>query len=208
MLLRRLFSPSSRSGAYKWRSQTSSSRWPSFPRKPSVASTARRAVNSSRRRGLSSSGPRAAGCAVQKQLGTLPPGEKPEGGKRFNEAKCAVEDAFQAAEARLAATAARGGETSPAWFDVTLPGRAFRLGHMHPITQTIEELKDIMGRLGFSVADGPEIEDERHNFEALNIPLEHPARDPLDNFYLRHRAARRAAGNCCFAARPAPSRSA
>ena len=53
-----------------------------------------------------------------------------------------------------------------------------------PITQTIEELKDIMGRLGFSVADGPEIEDEWHNFEALNIPLEHPARDPLDNFYL------------------------
>ena len=55
---------------------------------------------------------------------------------------------------------------------------------MHPITQTIEELKDIMGRLGFTVADGPEIEDEWHNFEALNIPLEHPARDPLDNFYL------------------------
>ena len=122
--------------------------------------------------------------AVQKQLGTLPPGEKPEGGKRFNEAKRAVEEAFQAAEARLAATAARGGGTSPVWFDVTLPGRAFRLGHLHPITLTIEELKDIMGRLGFSVADGPEIEDERHNFEALNIPLEHPARDPLDNFYL------------------------
>jgi phenylalanyl-tRNA synthetase alpha chain len=60
---------------------------------------------------------------------------------------------------------------------------------VHPITQTIEELKGIMGRLGFSVADGPEIEDERHNFEALNIPLEHPARDPLDNFYLPVAAA-------------------
>jgi phenylalanyl-tRNA synthetase alpha chain len=58
------------------------------------------------------------------------------------------------------------------------------VGRKHPITQTIEELKDIMGRLGFSVADGPEIEDEHHNFEALNIPLEHPARDPLENFYL------------------------
>src|SRR6185369_4305655 len=51
-------------------------------------------------------------------------------------------------------------------------------------TQTIEELKNIMGRLGFTVADGPEIEDEWHNFEALNIPASHPARDPLENFYL------------------------
>jgi phenylalanyl-tRNA synthetase alpha chain len=55
---------------------------------------------------------------------------------------------------------------------------------LHPLTQTIEELKDIMGRLGFTVATGPEIEDERHNFEALNIPASHPARDPLENFYL------------------------
>ena len=69
-------------------------------------------------------------------------------------------------------------------FDPTIPGTAFRVGRLHPITQTIEELKDIMGRLGFSVADGPEVEDEWHNFEALNIPREHPARDPLDNFYL------------------------
>ena len=69
-------------------------------------------------------------------------------------------------------------------FDPTLPGRQLRLGRLHPITQTIEELKGIMGRLGFSVADGPEVEDEWHNFEAMNIPLEHPARDPLDNFYL------------------------
>src|SRR6185436_7289964 len=69
-------------------------------------------------------------------------------------------------------------------FDGTLPGRQTRLGKLHPITQTIEELKDIMGRLGFSTADGPEIEDEFHNFEALNIPREHPARDPLENFYL------------------------
>ena len=62
--------------------------------------------------------------------------------------------------------------------------RPLELGHLHPLTQTIEELKDIMGRLGFTVADGPEIEDEWHNFEALNIPASHPARDPLENFYL------------------------
>ena len=69
-------------------------------------------------------------------------------------------------------------------FDPTVPGRPLRLGRLHPITQTIDELKDIMGRLGFTVADGPEIEDDWHNFEALNIPPEHPARDPLENIYL------------------------
>jgi phenylalanyl-tRNA synthetase alpha chain len=68
--------------------------------------------------------------------------------------------------------------------DVTLPGTAPALGRRHPLTQTILEFKDIMGRFGFTVADGPEIEDEYHNFEALNIPPDHPARDPLDNFYL------------------------
>src|SRR6185436_11275015 len=75
-------------------------------------------------------------------------------------------------------------QKSGSQLDLTLPGTRLRLGRLHPLTQTIEELKDIMGRLGFSPADGPEIEDEWHNFEALNIPLEHPARDPLDNFYL------------------------
>jgi phenylalanyl-tRNA synthetase alpha chain len=122
--------------------------------------------------------------ALQKQLGALEPADRPQGGKRFNEVKRAVEAAFQEASARLASGATQRSDRRVVEFDATLPGRHFRLGHLHPITQTIEELKDIMGRLGFSVADGPEIEDERHNFEALNIPLEHPARDPLDNFYL------------------------
>ncbi len=65
-----------------------------------------------------------------------------------------------------------------------MPGVRLRLGRAHPITRTIDELKEIMGRLGFSAADGPEVEDPWHNFEALNIPPEHPARDPLENFYL------------------------
>jgi phenylalanyl-tRNA synthetase alpha chain len=68
--------------------------------------------------------------------------------------------------------------------DVTLPGLRPRLGHRHPLTQTAEELIDLFGRFGFDVARGPEVEDVRHNFDALNIPLSHPARDPLDNFYL------------------------
>ncbi len=65
-----------------------------------------------------------------------------------------------------------------------MPGHRPKLGHRHPLTQTADELIDIFGRFGFAVARGPEVEDVRHNFDALNIPPVHPARDPLDNFYL------------------------
>ncbi len=119
--------------------------------------------------------------AAQKALGSVGPSDKPAAGKRFNEVKQALEVAFSAAQDRLSRTATKAGESL---FDPTLPGLRPRLGHLHPITQTIEELKEIMGRLGFTVADGPEIEDEWHNFEALNIPADHPARDPLENFFL------------------------
>jgi phenylalanyl-tRNA synthetase alpha chain len=120
--------------------------------------------------------------AVQKGLGTVDRAERPAAGKRFNEVKREVEFALEEALGRVARSAGRPAE-GPA-FDPTVPGLRPRLGHLHPITQTIEELKDIMGRLGFTVVDGPEVEDEWHNFEALNIPPEHPARNPLENFYL------------------------
>jgi len=120
--------------------------------------------------------------SVQKQLGAVPGPDKPAAGKGFNEVKNQIEAAFAAAQERLAREPGAGKQ--PKAFDLTLPGRPIRVGHLHPLTQTIEELKDIMGRLGFSVADGPEVEDEWHNFEALNIPASHPARDPLENFYL------------------------
>jgi phenylalanyl-tRNA synthetase alpha chain len=120
--------------------------------------------------------------AVQQGLGQVDKADKPAAGKRFNEVKAALEAALAAAQERIAAGAA--GQPADAAFDPTLPGTPVRLGHLHPITQTIEELKDIMGRLGFSVVEGPEVEDEWHNFEALNIPASHPARDPLENFYL------------------------
>jgi phenylalanyl-tRNA synthetase alpha chain len=119
--------------------------------------------------------------AVQKSLGAVPGPDKPAAGKRFNEVKVELEAAFAEAQSRLAA-GSEAADTEP--FDPTVPGTPIRLGHLHPITQTIEDLKEIMGRLGFTVADGPEIEDEWHNFEALNIPASHPARDPLENFYL------------------------
>lgn len=119
--------------------------------------------------------------AIQRQLGAVPPADKPAAGKRFNELKQALEAALTAARERIENQRAATVDTT---FDATLPGASRRLGRLHPITQTIQELQEIMGRLGFSVADGPEVEDEFHNFEALNIPAAHPARDPLENFYL------------------------
>jgi len=120
--------------------------------------------------------------AVQKGLAQTDPADRPAAGKRFNDVKQQVETAFETARARLTDGPRR--PVAANRLDPTLPGRPLALGRLHPLTQTIEELKDIMGRLGFSVAEGPEIEDEWHNFEALNIPAAHPARDPLDNFYL------------------------
>lgn len=120
--------------------------------------------------------------ATQKQMGSVDPADRKQAGQRFNQVKQCVEQALAAAETRVQSGGSVGAGKEP--FDLTLPGTQRRLGKLHPITQTIEELKDIMGRLGFSVTEGPEIEDEWHNFEALNIPAAHPARDPLENFYL------------------------
>ncbi len=128
---------------------------------------------------------------AQKGLGGVPGPDKPEAGKRFNEVKARLEVELANAQGRLSGSTSISQDVE--LFDPTLPGGCLfkkagrfpmEMGHLHPLTQTIEELKDIMGRLGFTVADGPEIEDEWHNFEALNIPRSHPARDPLENFYL------------------------
>ena len=119
--------------------------------------------------------------AVQKLLGGIAPVDKPEAGRRFNEVKAAIAELFAAAQGRT--TAAADAAVGPA-LDVTLPGTAQLLGHLHPVTQTIRRVQEIMGRLGFESVDGPEVEDPWHNFEALAIAPEHPARDPLDNFYL------------------------
>ena len=120
--------------------------------------------------------------AAQKGLATVDKADKPAAGKRFNEIKTLVEAALEEAAGRVAHLTEAVVEGPR--FDPTVPGAPLRLGRLHPITQTIEELKDIMGRLGFTAVDGPEVEDEWHNFVALNIPPEHPARNPLDNFYL------------------------
>ena len=116
---------------------------------------------------------------LQKLLGTVPAEERRAIGQRFNEVKDRVEGLLTARQKELSRP-----KSAVAGIDITLPGRAPRAGSLHPITQTIDEFKDIMGRFGFSAVEGPEIEDEQHNFSALNIPPEHPARDLLDNFYL------------------------
>lgn len=124
---------------------------------------------------------------LQSLLGRAEPEERPALGRQFNEVKSRVTAAYEKRKAQLERPRAE-----QAGLDVTLPGAPVKLGRTHPLTQTIEEFKDLMGRFGFSVADGPEIEDEHHNFVALNIPEDHPARDPLENFYLA--AAESAAG--------------
>lgn len=117
--------------------------------------------------------------AIQKLLGGLDAAARPEAGRLFNEVKEAIAAGLDSAQRRLA-----GAAEAASAIDVTLPGEAVRLGHVHPVTQTIRRVQEIMARLGFESVHGPEVEDPWHNFEALAIGPEHPARDPLDNFYL------------------------
>ncbi|MFO0952560.1 MAG: phenylalanine--tRNA ligase subunit alpha [Isosphaeraceae bacterium] len=118
--------------------------------------------------------------SAQERMKAIPPADKKTYGQRFNGVKSGLEAAWTEAKARVERPAAAAVEA----LDVTLPGTRPRLGHRHPLTQTADELIDIFGRFGFAVARGPEVEDVHHNFDALNIPPVHPARDPLDNFYL------------------------
>lgn len=116
---------------------------------------------------------------LQSEVGKASPADRPVVGKKFNEVKTRVETALNEKKQTLDKP-----QQALDAIDITLPGIAPRLGKTHPLTQTIEDFKELMGRLGFEVVDGPEIEDEHHNFVALNIPEDHPARDPLENFYL------------------------
>jgi phenylalanyl-tRNA synthetase alpha chain len=117
---------------------------------------------------------------LQSLIGKATKEEKPAVGKRFNEVRNAVAECLEVQAASMTSEVATQ-ETS---FDVTLPGTVPQLGTLHPVTKTIVRFRELMGRFGFEVVEGPELEDERHNFESLNIPNDHPARDPLDNFYI------------------------
>ncbi len=114
------------------------------------------------------------------RLKDLRPEHKPAFGKRANEIKRELTAAFQRRKSELAAA----GTVREASFDMTLPGTPVAIGHKHIITQTIEEIAEIFARMGFKIAYGPEVEDEWHIFDALNMPAAHPARDPLASFYI------------------------
>jgi phenylalanyl-tRNA synthetase alpha chain len=119
------------------------------------------------------------------QIKDVPADQKKAFGQRANAARQTVEDAFQNRLTRNQGSAAS--TPTPAaleGIDLTEPGLPPRLGRRHVLTRTIDQLVDVFATMGFTVATGPEVEDEFHNFVALNIPDTHPARDPLDNFYL------------------------
>ncbi len=115
------------------------------------------------------------------QIGKLPSDLKPAAGQLANKIKKEVNGQFEQLKNVLEKSKR---EKTKKIIDVTLPGTPYRIGKKHIITQTMSELLEIFGRMGFGVAYGPEVEDEWHNFIALNIGPEHPARDPLDNFYI------------------------
>ncbi|MFT4178480.1 MAG: phenylalanine--tRNA ligase subunit alpha [Thermomonas sp.] len=121
--------------------------------------------------------------AQLKALGALPGDQRKAAGEAINRARDAIGEALSARKAALddAALEARLALES---IDVTLPGRDAGRGGVHPVSRTLERIAEIFGRLGYELADGPEIEDDWHNFEALNFPPHHPARAMHDTFYL------------------------
>jgi phenylalanyl-tRNA synthetase alpha chain len=125
-------------------------------------------------------GPHGKITALMKQLGSLPKEERPAAGKQINQAKTELEAALAERRGELELKSALPKEAT----DFTLPGRRHSVGKLHPLTQVTEDIVRSFRKLGFAVADGPEIEDEYHCFDALNTPADHPARDAQDTFYL------------------------
>ena len=117
-----------------------------------------------------------------KGLGALSAAERPAAGQRINDAKAAIQAALEMHRIRLE-QAAMERELAKGTIDVTLPGRGQEPGSLHPVTRTRLRIEQIFGQAGFEVVIGPEVEDDFHNFEALNIPKNHPARAMHDTFY-------------------------
>jgi len=117
-----------------------------------------------------------------KALGTLAPEQRKAAGEAINRARDAIGDALAARKIALD-DAALDARLSTETLDITLPGRHAARGNLHPVSRTLERIADIFGRLGYELSDGPEIEDDWHNFEALNFPPHHPARAMHDTFY-------------------------
>jgi len=120
---------------------------------------------------------------ISKDMGKLAPEERARAGKLLNAAKQAIEGAFERRKQEFEKTALNV-RLDAEWIDLTLPAPGVRPGSLHPITQIQMEIEDLFVSLGFMVLDGPEVETEFHNFDALNIAPEHPARDAQDTFWL------------------------
>jgi phenylalanyl-tRNA synthetase alpha chain len=120
---------------------------------------------------------------VMRMLGGLSKEARPAAGALINDSKQRVEAVFDAAKARLEAAALEA-ELAAGRVDITLPGRRTAPGAVHPIQQVMDELVALLRDLGFELAEGPEVETEHHNFDQLNMPAHHPARDMQDTFYL------------------------
>ena len=129
-------------------------------------------------------------AALMKAVASAPADERPALGRLANELKQEIEAALDARRDALASTRPPAGAV-----DVTLPGRPAVLGHLHPLTQLRSRIEAIFARQGYEIIDGPETEDDWHNFEALNMPPEHPARDMQDTLYLAKPWARGEAGS-------------
>ncbi len=119
--------------------------------------------------------------ASLKGMGRLSPEERPEAGKAANRVKARLIEAFEAKKREIEA---RNADTGREFFDVTLPGRRPLRGHLHPITLVMHEICCIFERMGFQIVKGPNVELDYYNFEALNMPKDHPARDMQDTFYV------------------------
>ncbi|MGM0471429.1 MAG: phenylalanine--tRNA ligase subunit alpha [Bacillota bacterium] len=119
---------------------------------------------------------------ILQNIGNLPPEQRPVAGKLGNQLKAKLEEEIAAKQSELK-EAAKQARLQQEEIDVTLPGSDFELGSKHPLTQIIDEITEIFLGLGFGVVEGPEIEEDYYNFEALNIPKSHPARDMQDSFY-------------------------
>ncbi|MBR6710995.1 MAG: phenylalanine--tRNA ligase subunit alpha [Selenomonadaceae bacterium] len=120
---------------------------------------------------------------ILRGMGKLSAEERPKVGKIVNEARAALEEQIAAKNEALKG-AALANRLASEKIDVTLPGRRVPLGHLHPLTLTLNRIKDIFLDMGFSIEEGPEIEKDYYNFEALNLPKDHPARDMQDSFYI------------------------
>jgi phenylalanyl-tRNA synthetase alpha chain len=120
--------------------------------------------------------------AQLKNLGRLPAGERPVAGQAINQVKVQIQELLETRKSALSDLAIASRLQSET-VDISLPGRRSGAGGLHPVTLTMNRIDKMFGKLGFDVAEGPEVEDDFHNFEALNIPEHHPARAMHDTFY-------------------------